>query len=265
MKKRLIYTVLLISVSLMFYYINQFLDKNFSGHAANTQEFLDQVQPSSNGGIIVHRRYYSFSYREDHEQSEWVMYSLTLDKVSTNKFIRPYFKRDPYVVTESADWRNYKNSGYERGHLCPAADMKFDYNAFQDTFYTSNIVPQTSRFNGGIWNRLEQKVRKFAIEKKELVVITGGVLGRGIKTIGYEAVSVPESYYKIILTKSEREEYEVMAFLIPQDYDSEDLVSYTTTIDNIEQLTGIDFLKDLDIQIQNQLESQVILKNWNLN
>jgi endonuclease G len=82
--------------------------------------------------------------------------------VKNNNFKRPFFIEDPKVSTGSADWRNYRNSGFDKGNLCPAADMEFDKNAYNETFYTSNISPQDKEFNGGIWSRLGQKVRYWA-------------------------------------------------------------------------------------------------------
>jgi endonuclease G len=69
------------------------------------------------------------------------------------------------VSSGSADWRNYRNSGFDN-HLCPAADMEFNVNAYNETFLTSNIAPQDHRFNAGIWNRLEQKIRFWRINIK---------------------------------------------------------------------------------------------------
>ena len=262
MKKRFLYTILLIGVSFIFYYANIYLDQNLLKDRIKHTKISEEFLPSSTSGVVISRQYYTFSYREDHEQAEWVMYALSNDRISKNQYDRPYFEKDPYVLTESADWRNYKNSGYERGHLCPAGDMKFNYDAFKDTFYTSNIAPQSSRFNGGIWNSLEQKIRSLAKKKKELIIVTGGVLSDNLQTIGYEGVSVPKFYYKILLSLNT--DYEAIAFLIPQDYKSNDLKSYVTTIDKIEEYTGIDFFKNLNTLKQHELESGITLRNWNL-
>ena len=262
MKKRFLYTILLIGISFIFYYVNIYLDQNLLKESTNHTKILEEFIPSSTSGVVINRQHYTFSYREDHEQAEWVIYALSTDRISKNQYDRPFFERDPYVLTESADWRNYKNSGYERGHLCPAGDMKFSYDAFKDTFYTSNISPQSSKFNGGIWNSLEQKIRSLAKKKKELIIVTGGVLSDNLETIGYEGVSVPKFYYKILL--SINKDYETIAFLIPQDYKSNNLKSYVTTIDKIEELTRIDFFENLNKQRQEELESGITLQNWDL-
>mgnify|MGYP003580214912 CR=1 FL=1 len=98
--------------------------------------------PTSTTKQIVKHQYYTLSYNEKFEQAEWVAYELKKEYLKNNDFKRPYFIEDPNVTTGSADWRNYKNSGYDKGHLCPAGDMEFSKDAYNDTFYTSNISPQ---------------------------------------------------------------------------------------------------------------------------
>ena len=115
--------------------------------------------PTSTTNQIVKHKYYTLSYSEKFEQAEWVAYELKKDYLKNGDYKRPYFIEDPKVTTGSADWRNYKKSGYDKGHLCPAGDMEFSEEAYNDTFYTSNISPQKHDFNSGMWNRVEKKTR----------------------------------------------------------------------------------------------------------
>ncbi len=101
----------------------------------STNEFF---LPTSTTGQVVHHEGYSLSYNEAHEQAEWVAYELKKSQLSNVNFKRPYFKIDTSIKTGAAHWYNYKNSGYDRGHLCPAADRKFTKSAFDETFLTSN-------------------------------------------------------------------------------------------------------------------------------
>jgi len=155
--------------------------------------------PSSTTGQIIHHEGYSLSYHERYEQAEWVAYELKKNQVVYTDFKRPYFEQDNAVKTESAHWRNYKKSGYDRGHLCPAADRKYTKSAFTETFLTSNISPQKHGFNAGIWNTLEQKVRYWAKKYDGIYVVTGGILEKGLKTIGNEKVAVPNYFYKRLM------------------------------------------------------------------
>ena len=151
--------------------------------------------PTSTTNSVYNHSAYVFSYSEIHEQSEWVAYYLDNNDINSVNFKRPFFEQDPIVETESADWRNYKNSGYDKGHLCPAADRKGSFDEYNETFFTSNISPQNHKFNSGIWNRLEEKTRYWATKCNGLYVVTGGVLSDDLKTIGKENSSATNSCY----------------------------------------------------------------------
>lgn len=220
--------------------------------------------PSSTTNQIIRHDYYTLSYSEKHEQAEWVAYELKKNYVKNNDFKRPYFIEDPKVKTGSADWRNYKKSGYDKGHLCPAGDMEFAIKAYNDTFFTSNISPQLHDFNGGIWNRLEQKVRYWATKYDGIYVVTGGILHPSLQTIGKEKVSVPNYFYKILLDYSNGQ-YRMIAFLVPSKKSDKPLYDFVVSVDTVEKMTGIDFFPKLDDKIENNLEKASNYKAWSFN
>lgn len=217
--------------------------------------------PTSTTDALVYHKYYTLSYAEKYEQAEWVAYKLDKDHISYIVLERPYFIQDDKVKTGSADWRNYKDSGYTKGHLLPAADRKFNIEAYNETFLTSNISPQIYEFNAGVWLRLEEKTRYWAKKYDELYVITGGILTSDLETIGYEAVAVPKYFYKIILDNREPE-IKAIAFLMPHEESDAPIYEFVTTIDKIESLTNIDFFSILPDELENQLESSSDYKNW---
>ena len=226
-------------------------------------KFFDYLPTSTTNQIITHD-YFTLSYNENYEQAEWVAYELKKKYVINSNFERPYFIEDPKVKTGSADWRNYKKSGYDKGHLCPAGDMEFAINAYNDTFFTSNISPQLHDFNGGVWNRLEQKVRYWATKNDGIYVITAGILQANLKTIGQEEVSVPNYFYKILLDNSNGK-YKMIAFLIPSEKSNKPLYEFVVSVDKIEKMTGIDFFPKLDDKIENSLEKSSDYKAWSFN
>jgi endonuclease G len=237
----------------------------FSNEAAKT-EVVSQKKtfdylPTSTTNQIVKHDYYTLSYNEKFEQAEWVAYELKKSYVRSSNFDRPYFIEDPKVKTGSADWRNYKKSGYDKGHLCPAGDMEFAINAYNDTFFTSNISPQLHDFNGGVWNRLEQKVRYWATKYDGVYVITAGVLQPNLKTIGQEQVLVPNYFYKILLDNSNGQ-YKMIAFLVPNAKSNKPLYEFVVSVDSIEKMTGIDFFPKLDDKTENRLEKNSDYKAW---
>jgi len=237
-------------------------DNSKTGNKSPSQSF--DFLPTSTTNQIVKHDYFALSYNEKYEQAEWVAYELKKSYVRSSNFVRPYFIEDPKVKTGSADWRNYKKSGYDKGHLCPAGDMEFAINAYDDTFFTSNISPQLHNFNGGVWNRLEQKVRYWATKYDGVYVITAGVLSPKLKTIGKEEVSVPNYFYKILLDNSNGK-YKMIAFLVPNGKSDKPLYDFVVSVDSIEKMTGIDFFPKLDDKTENALEKNSDYKSWSFN
>ncbi|WP_136668559.1 DNA/RNA non-specific endonuclease [Flavobacterium sp. H122] len=230
---------------------------NFVSSTVSSKYYL----PSSTTSVIVRHKFYTLSYSEKHEQAEWVAYELKKSDVVYTNFRRPFFISDPAVKTGSAGWKNYIRSGYDRGHLCPAADRKFSKEAFNETFYTSNISPQKNDFNGGVWSRLEQKTRYWAKKYDGLYVVTGAVLTGDLKSIGKEGVSVPEYFYKILLDNNNGN-YKAVGFLVPHKESNMPLYKFVVPIDKIEKLTGINFFPKLPDAVENRIEVKADYKDW---
>lgn len=218
--------------------------------------------PASTTGQVIHHQGYSLSYSEPHEQAEWVAYELNKSHLARSNFKRPYFEIDHAGKTGAASWRNYKNSGYDRGHLIPAGDRTYDKEAYDETFLTSNISPQDHDFNAGIWNTLEQQVRYWAKKYDGVFVVTGGVLKGHLKTIGNEKVAVPELFYKIVYDPDNQK---MIAFVLPNKDSNEPLYNFVVSVDSVEVLTGIDFFPELDDELEDQLEAMDSYRNWGLN
>jgi endonuclease G len=227
----------------------------------DTNEFF---LPTSTTGQVIHHEGYSLSYSEPHEQAEWVAYELKKEHLSNSNFKRPYFEIDKAVKTGAADWRNYRNSGYDRGHLCPAGDRKYSKEAHDETFLTSNISPQRNEFNSGIWNRLEQKVRYWASKYDGVFVVTGGVLKGPMETIGQEKVAVPKHFYKVLIDVNTGEP-KMIAFLIPHEPSNKPLHEFVVSVDSLEALTGIDFFPELEDDVEDRLEASSDYKAWSFN
>ena len=188
-------------------------------------------------------------------------YELKKSQLTYDDRKRPYFIEDPLVPTKSADWRNYRGSGYDRGHLCPAGDRRFSGFAYNETFYTSNISPQDKDFNAGVWNRLEQQVRRWCKKYGDLVIITGGVLEEGLEEIGEEDVDVPRYFYKIVL-KGDGNATQVLAFLMPATESNAPLQSFLVPVHTLEEKTGIDFFQKQSKAWQEEREQNVDASGW---
>ena len=116
--------------------------------------------PKSGGEVVVHT-YFTLSYSEPNEQAEWVFFKLTPELVNGSQERTDDYREDPSVSTGSAKLDDYKYSGYDRGHLCPAGSMTQNKTAMSETFYLSNMSPQTAGFNRGVWSRFEAQVREW--------------------------------------------------------------------------------------------------------
>lgn len=231
---------------------------------ADVEDDRSYYIPTSTTGVIVQHPHYSLSYSEDHEQAEWVAYVLTRERLEMPWNDRPdLFEEDPKVPTGSATLDDYRGSGYDRGHLVPAADMAFSEEAIQETFFLSNISPQSHDFNKGIWKELEELTRSWAKKYKKLYVVTGPVLTENIKgQIGKNQVSVPGYYYKILLDVSEPEKKGI-AFLLPNQISYDPLYEYAVTIDEVEELTGIDFFPNLMTdRLEEMMEGAINIDLW---
>jgi endonuclease G len=237
---------------------------SFFGTSNNGNPSAFDYLPSSTTHQIIKHQYYALSYNEKYEQAEWVTYYLKGEEGIVNHFKRPRFIEDPKVSTASAHTDNYKKSGYDRGHLCAAADMRLTKEAFDETFYTSNISPQMHRFNDGVWKRLEEKTRYWAQKYNGIYVVTGGVLQKNLKTIGRENVAVPNYFYKILFSNTNGK-YKMVGFLVPHQDSDAALYSFVVSVDAIEKMTGIDFFPQLDDKIENELEQKSDYKAWSFN
>lgn len=204
---------------------------------------------------------FTLSYSEEHEQAKWVAYQLNSEEAAGQEARTDNFREDPAVISGSAEPIDYLHSGYDRGHLVPAADMKWSAKAMSETFLMSNISPQIHAFNGGIWSKLEKKVRSWAINNKEIYIVTGPVLKKGLPTIGKNKVSVPSYFYKVILDAKEPD-LKAIGFIIPNQNIKAPFWNYAVSVDSVESLTGIDFFPALPDELENNLESKSEIKNW---
>ena len=222
--------------------------------------------PTSTTGEIIERLHYTLSYSEEHEQAEWVAYKLTKKSIQADNVRRTGdFRPDPKVRKGSASPRDYFGTGYDRGHMVPAGDMNFDKRAMSETFYMSNMSPQIRNFNGGIWRELEESTRDWAYDNTELLIVSGPVLTQGIRErIGENEVSVPDTYYKVVLDVTEPDK-KAIGFLIPNEVSNKPLAEYVVSINKIEEVTGIDFFHQfLEDDLEEELESMANISRWRI-
>ncbi|RUA32690.1 MAG: DNA/RNA non-specific endonuclease [Bacteroidetes bacterium] len=213
--------------------------------------------PSNHGDQLLNYKSISLAYNEQHEQAIWVCYLLTKNRLNNPVCKRNNrFKSDPNVHSKSASTKDYSKSGYDRGHLAPAADMLWSEKAMQESFYMSNMSPQKPGFNRGIWKKLEGKVRKLALIEDSLIIITGPIFEDNLGSIGQNKVSVPGYYYKAIIDISAPQIGSV-AFIIPNRNTKLPLDKFAISIDSLEKVCRLDFMAPLPDLLEKQLESRI--------
>ena len=212
---------------------------------------------------------YSLCYRESYELAEWSAYCLERGELAKNASRTNDFRADPAITTGSASLADYRGSGYDRGHLAPAADFAYAASAMSETFYMSNMTPQAPAFNRGIWQQLEAQVRRWAAEYGRAYVVAGPVLdapASDYAAIGENAVAVPRAFYKVVLLPLYADDADAAtpddcaallayAFVIPNEKCESSFYDYAVPIDAVEALTGIDFFYQLDDALEAALEA----------
>jgi endonuclease G len=228
--------------------------------ALTIPERLELPEFKNNQNITYHSGF-TLCYNKAHEQSNWVAYQLTAAETQGTAQRSNTFKPDPKVKVGTATDADYKQSGYDRGHLAPAADMSWSETAMQESFYYSNMSPQVPSFNRGIWKKLEEQVRDWAVQFDEIYVATGPVLTAGLPHIGPNKVSVPSLYYKALLVYGNKGK-QAIAFVVPNEASQQPLNNYAVTIDSLENLTGINFFAALQDDEEALIEANVHAPLW---
>ena len=226
----------------------------------NTSERYDYPRIKPFDTIIEHKGY-SLLYNEKHKQASWVSYVHTSQKLEGKVKRKNRFTMDPKVKRKSSKTSDYSNSGYDRGHLAPAADMSWSEEVMRESFYMSNVSPQLPSFNRGIWKSLENSVRIWCLEADSLFVVVGPILEDTLESIGENEVSVPNDFFKVIL-RFKYPSIQGIGFLMKNEKSKESIFSFAHSIDFIEEKTGLDFFYLFPDKVELQFEKEFDLRIW---
>lgn len=221
---------------------------------------LEEPRHKTDSTYINHHAY-SLSYDENTEQAKWVAYKLESSELIPNNKRTNRFYTDTLVSSFTANNEDYKYSGYDRGHLAPAADMVWNKQAMRESFYYSNISPQLPAFNRGIWKVLEMKVRELAITHGSLYITCGPIFSNSDITIGKNEVVIPTHFYKTLLVYNS-EGKQSIGFIFPHKKCQGDIFDFAVTVDSVEKITGLDLYYKLPNREENEIESEYIISKW---
>lgn len=227
----------------------------FAGPIEDCAEYTKLGVPGKEGDLLC-RTGHLLAHDSEKKTPVWVIEHLTAERAEGTLPRLNRFQADPDLEKgKRAELSDYKGSPYDRGHMAPAADMRWSKEAMKECFYLSNMVPQVGNgMNRGIWKNLEEHVRSWATERGELYIFTGPIYDGGVKkTIGKNKVAVPTHLYKIIYDPTKKT---AIAFIMPNKLlDTKDMPKYIVAIRDVEEKTGLDFLSSLDKESQDEIET----------
>lgn len=220
---------------------------------------------------LLFRSEYVLSHNNWLKVPNWVAYRLTREDLAGRVRRSEDFRPDPQLKPhQRAELPDYRASGYDRGHLAPAADMRASRRAMSESFLLSNMAPQAAPFNRGIWEDLESRVRDWARRRGEAFVVTGPVFldedkdgVMSFRLLGPSRVAVPTHFYKIVVAKGGDGAWDGVALLMPnRGAEGARLADFLSTIDAVERATGLDFLEALPDDVEERLESRRAPALW---
>ena len=211
---------------------------------------------------VIDKGYYAISYNYEYKVPNFVAYHLSRIDLLRKLKRSGRWKVDLAVPAEyQATSSDYRRSGYDKGHLCPSADMVRSPKAMQATFCYSNCAPQVGRgFNRDIWEKLEEKVREWAQEKGDVWIYTGVFFDRSDDKYIGNHVGVPEHWYKIVFCPPDQ----VVAFEMDNKaYPDNNFRQYEVPVKEIEKETGLEFLDKVDKKTRDRIEALKENGEWN--
>lgn len=233
-----------------------------AGAAEADDKLVMQTSPKGTPEQILKRTGYVASYNKTTLLPNWVAWHLTAERTEGSaKRSGVDFAEDTEVPEPRAtDW-DYYNSGYDRGHMCPAADNKWSKKAMEESFLFTNMCPQNGNLNRGDWNEMEMACRKWAKKYGDLYIVCGPILYKGKhKTIGKNKVVVPEAFFKVVLRMGD--DPQAIGFIYKNTSGNRPKDSYVNTVDEVERITGIDFFPSLPDDVEKKVEAECDLGLW---
>lgn len=218
--------------------------------------------------MLIHCAYI-VNYNKTWRIPDWVAYELTAWETRGEEKRTNRFNEDPQLNSDPVQWYDYKRSGYDRGHMAPAGDMKWSKKAMDESFFMTNICPQDSGLNQGRWNDLENAVRRWARYDSVVYVVCGPVVEENHKNIGPNRdIAVPKGFFKVVLRqhkeKNQEPQWQAIGFYMDNTNLTDDLCTFVKSVDELEELTHLDFFPNLPDDIENEVEAVCQPEKWGL-
>lgn len=264
-KKHIWKWLLFIAIAVIIVEVSQSVaDNRQSVIILDTNEIENVIIPEEIPNDIYRYTGFTVHFNRETHIPNCTVHELTREEVNGTSPRNNNFHQDENVVgCPTLD--DYKFSGYDRGHMVPAGDMKWDKQAMSDCFSLANMIPQKKALNSGAWNKLEQKFRDWANRDSAIIVITGPIVTKDDLniTIGESRVVVPSFVFKIALAPFVTP-MRAIAFIYPNKKATGGLDKHVVSVDKVENATGMDFFPSLPDEIENVVEASSDLNQWNV-
>ena len=226
-----------------------------------TGNMLSVIIENGQPAHLIHYHGMDVSFNPDAHIPNWVAWELNSSRVNGSEPRNDNFEADTKVGGCPTPG-DYKFSGYDRGHMAPAADMKWNKKAMSESFYLTNVAPQTHALNNGAWKRLEEKCRQWAMMDSVLYIVCGPVLTDELtERIGATGVAVPQRFFKVIVAPY-ADPPRGIGFIMPNGAVKGGMQQAACSIDEVEAITGLDFFAALPDTIENAVERQCNFNQW---
>lgn len=211
---------------------------------------------------ILPKTGFTISFNPETRQPNYVAWELLGSETEGGQERTDLFSPDP-AAKESATPDDYRYSGYDRGHMAPAGDMKWNARAMEESFLMTNICPQDAALNRGAWKKLEEKCRAKALADSAVIVVCGPIFDtpQPRMRIGNSGVAVPDRFFKVILSPY-TDPVQAIGFIMPNDEVKGGMQPCAVSVDEVERITGYDFFSALPDSIENAAEASCNFNRW---
>ena len=239
--------------------------------AADSVEVLPAAKyeiPVSRGegpAVCLERMGYTVSFNPETNIPNWVAWELNAEKLIERESRSDRFLPDPDIDESRAITTDeYKGSGWDRGHMCPAGDNRWHWRAMNESFYMTNICPQNNNLNRGDWKELEEACRRWAAIEP-VYIVCGPILYKTPK-YGYigklHQIRIPDAFFKVVLTGVESGSPRAVGFIYKNESGNYKRDKYVNSIDEVERITTLDFFSALPDDVEARVEASYDLSEW---
>lgn len=214
-------------------------------------------------GKIIRHTGYTLHYSEKHRQAAWAVYLLTKERAAGTAAVTETFRPDPEIFAGAVQEDDYAKTGFARGMIVPAGNLKWSKTAAAEAYFMSNVTPMKPAFLKGLWAELETYTRKWAEANGKVYIVAGPILNEDLATMGESGIAIPRRMFAVILDNSEPE-LKCIGFILPNEPSKKSLMSRAVSIDEVETATGLNFFPNLPDRLENTLEASADTTLWSI-